>query len=67
MAFYFKPRRSNAVNKTIRFPYYLLKEIESITNKENSTFSAFVIQACIYAINNMNVENTSKNKTLSKS
>ena len=61
MAFQIKENKKESENKTIRFPLDLIEKIEkSITNK-NVTFSKFVIQACKYALDNMEEENSSKN------
>lgn len=61
MAFQIKENKKESENKTIRFPLDLIEKIEkSITNK-NVTFSKFVIQACEYALDNMEEENSSKN------
>ncbi len=40
-------------NKTIRFPLPLINKIEDKINGKNVSFSRFVIQACEYALNNM--------------
>ena len=47
MAFQLKPNKKQTENKTIRFPIPLIEEIENVT------FSKFVIQACQYALENM--------------
>ncbi len=43
-------------NKTIRFPLPLINKIESILAGTELTFSSFVIQACEFAIENMEEE-----------
>ena len=40
-------------NKTIRFPLPLINRIEEQISGQNVTFSRFVIQACEYALDNM--------------
>ena len=45
--------KKESENKTIRFPLPLIKEIEKVLEGTELTFSKFVIQACEYAINNM--------------
>ncbi len=40
------------LNKTIRFPYDLIEEIEKSIVGKNCTFSAFVIAAVKYALEN---------------
>lgn len=53
MAFKIRHDRKETVNKTIRFPLELVEEIEQAISGEDVTFSAFVIQACEYALDNM--------------
>ena len=56
MTFQIKSNRKDSENKTIRFPLYLIEKInEAITGKDVS-FSNFVIQACEYALQNMDAE-----------
>lgn len=57
MAFQLKPDRHETENKTIRFPLPLIQQIEKAIQNSNTTFSGFVIQACEYALDNMD-ENT---------
>jgi len=58
MSFQIKPDKRETENKTIRFPLSLIEEIEeAIKENGNSvTFSGFVIQACQYALENLDVE-----------
>jgi len=64
MAFQLKPDKKQTENKTIRFPIPLIEEIENAIQKQNVTFSKFVIQACRYALENMedneDIENNEK-------
>lgn len=53
MAFHIKPNRKETENKTIRFPITLIDRIERAIVGKNVTFSKFVIQACEYALNDM--------------
>ena len=53
MAFQLKPDKKQTENKTIRFPIPLIEEIEKAIQNKNVTFSKFVIQACQYALENM--------------
>ena len=53
MAFQIKPNRKETENKTIRFPIPLIEEIEKEIRNKDVTFSRFVIQACEYALNNL--------------
>ena len=53
MTFRIKPDRKETENKTIRFPVPLIEQIEYAIQGHNTTFSSFVIQACEYALQNM--------------
>lgn len=53
MAFQIRPNRKETENKTIRFPIPLIENIEKAIQGQNVTFSRFVIQACEYALNNL--------------
>ncbi|MFR1449141.1 MAG: YlcI/YnfO family protein [Beduini sp.] len=53
MSFQLKPNKKQTENKTIRFPIPLIEEIENAIQNQNVTFSKFVIQACQYALENM--------------
>ena len=53
MAFQIKPNRKETENKTIRFPVPLIENIEKAIQGQDVTFSRFVIQACEYALNNL--------------
>lgn len=53
MAFQIKPYKKETENKTIRFPIQLIEKIEKAIKGKNVTFSRFVIQACEYALNNI--------------
>ena len=59
MAFQLKPNRKESENKTIRFPVELIDRIYKAIVNQDVTFSSFVIQACEYALNDMD---TSKNQ-----
>lgn len=56
MSFRIKPDKKESENKTIRFPLSLLNNIENAISGKNVTFSGFVIQACEYALDNMEKE-----------
>ncbi len=43
-------------NKTVRFPIELINEIESTISGKNVSFSGFVLQACRYALDNIQLE-----------
>ena len=53
MTFQLKPNRKETENKTIRFPVLLIDKIEAAIQNQDVTFSSFVIQACEYALDNM--------------
>lgn len=58
--FQIKPDKKETENKTIRFPIELIERIDTVINENNVTFSGFVIQACEYALDNMEQKETSK-------
>ena len=53
MAFQLKSNRKETENKKISFPLPLIEEIEKAIQNEDVTFSSFVIQACEYALRDM--------------
>ena len=59
MAIQLKPNRKESENKTIRYPVELIDRIDKAIVNQDVTFSSFVIQACEYALNDMD---TSKNQ-----
>lgn len=60
MSFKLKENKKETENKTIRFPISLIDSIENAIKNQNVTFSSFVIQACEYALDNMENQNTKK-------
>jgi hypothetical protein len=56
MAFKLKSDKKETEIKTIRFPSELIDRIEEAIVKKEVSFSSFVIQACDYALKNMNQE-----------
>ncbi len=52
--------KKESENKTIRFPLPLIKEIEKVLEGTELTFSRFVIQACEYALDNMDTVSNEK-------
>lgn len=64
MAFRLNEEKRETENKTIRFPLPLINKIEKELSNTNITFSRFVIQACEYALENIEERN---NKNDSKS
>ena len=61
MAFQLKPNKKETENKTIRFPINLIDRINIAIKNQEVTFSGFVIQACEYALNNIDMNTTEKN------
>lgn len=53
MTFQLKTNKRETENKTVRFPVELINEIEKAIRGKDTTFSKFVIQACEYALDNM--------------
>lgn len=53
MAFQIRTDKKESENKTIRFPAPLVRKIEAAITKKDVSFSSFVIQACEYALENM--------------
>lgn len=51
--FQIKPDKKETENKTVRFPITLIERIDNVLIENNVTFSGFVIQACEYALDNM--------------
>ena len=51
--FKIKDNKIETENKTIRFPLPLISRIERKIVGKNVSFSKFVIQACEYALDNM--------------
>lgn len=58
--FQLKPDRKETENKSIRFPIDLINRIEKTIVGKDVSFTAFVIQACEYALDNMEVEEKKK-------
>ena len=55
MAFQIKSDRKETETKSIRFPLDLIAKIENVIKGNDVTFTGFVIQACEYALDNMDV------------
>jgi len=53
MAFQIKPDRKETENKTVRFPVELIEKINEAIQGKDVTFSGFVLQACEYALNDL--------------
>ena len=59
MSFRIQSDKKESENKTIRFPLTLVKRIENVIAKNDVSFSSFVIQACIYALDHLDDGNSS--------
>ena len=53
MSFQLRSDKKETENKTIRFPLSLVSQIEEAIVGKDVSFSGFVIQACRYALENM--------------
>lgn len=60
MSFKIKEEKIKTENKTIRFPLPLINEIEKQIKGKNISFSKFVIQACEYALDNIEQDENNK-------
>lgn len=58
--FNFNPQKKSE-NKTIRFPVYLIEKINQVLTGTDVSFSSFVIQACEFALDNMDHSGNNKN------
>lgn len=47
------PKDPSSTQKNIRFPDYLLEEVEGVIRGTNITFSAFVVEAVKVALENL--------------
>ncbi len=61
MSFQIKNDKIETENKTIRFPVPLIDKIEEQIIGKNISFSKFVIQACEFALENLE-SNTKESK-----
>ncbi len=62
MAFNLNIERKESINKCIRFPAEMIAKIEKITSENNVSFSRFVIQACEYALKDIEEQKKEKVK-----
>ena len=56
MAFNLNLEKKKSINKCIRFPVKVISNIEKIAEDNNISFSKFVIQACEYAIKDIETQ-----------
>lgn len=61
MSFKIRADRKESENKTIRFPLQLIEKIEAAIEGKGVTFSSFVIQACKYALDNLDEQENGRN------
>ncbi len=66
MSFILKNDRRETENKTIRFPVDLINNIEDVIEKTEINFSRFVIQACEYALQEMDEDKSNGNSSIKK-
>lgn len=57
MAFQLKSDKKESEIKSIRFPSSLVEDIEKAMVNKDVTFSSFVLQACQYALDNIDKDN----------
>lgn len=57
MAFQLKSDKKESEIKTICFPSSLVEDIEKAMVNKDVTFSSFVLQACQYALDNIDKDN----------
>ena len=60
MPFQLKSDKKETENKTIRFPLPLIERINEAIENQEVSFSGFVIQACEYALANMDNTKTKR-------
>jgi len=65
MAFRLNEEKRGTENKTIRFSLPLINKIEKELSNTNITFSRFVIQACEYALENIEKESDKNDSKVS--
>ena len=56
MAFQIRSDRKETETKSIRIPLDLIEKRENVIKGNDVTFTGFVIQACEYALDNMEVK-----------
>ncbi len=64
--FKLKEDKYETENKSIRFPVPLIEKIENFIEGKATNFSSFVIQACEYALDNMEDDNMEKSNNNNK-
>ena len=64
MAFNLNIERKESVNKCVRFPMEVITEIDKIIAENNVSFSKFVIEACIYALKDIEEQKKTNNEEI---
>ncbi len=62
MAFNLNVERKESINKCVRFPIPLMNKIENVLKDYDISFSKFVIQACEYALEELETDEKNKVK-----
>ena len=62
MAFNLNVERKESINKCVRFPIPLMNKIENGLKDYDISFSKFVIQACEYALEELETDEKNKVK-----
>ncbi len=60
MAFNLNIERKESINKCVRFPTNVINDIEKVISENNVSFSKFVIQACEYALKDIEEQQAKK-------
>lgn len=56
------PKIPISVNKSVRFPVTMVDEVEAAIRGQDCTFSAFVVSAVRWALDNLKEQEEEKNK-----
>ena len=59
----FEIKKIQSLNKTIRLPSDLCERIEKLATESGISFNQFILQAVIYAMENLNDESQKSNET----
>jgi hypothetical protein len=59
MSIQIKSDRRETENKTIRFPVDMLARIEKVMQKNDVSFTGFVLQSCEYVLDELEKESSS--------
>lgn len=53
----FEVQKEEYVNKTFRMPVSLIKELETLAQKEKVSLNNLVVQCCKYSLENLKTDN----------